>query len=461
MNKKAISPLISIILVVAISFVLIIMYNLWLRETITEATTRADVGIDESFDCREFKVFVDSCTIYKDSETGFIENVSLLLDNKSSFDLKNINISVLGNYESEYIIEAFTDVGDHTWTVPEGITEVDVLVVGGGGSGASTCGQHKGGGGGAGGLIFIPNYELSKNTTININVGAGGNAIPDVVQSGEPGENSVFDNLIALGGGSGGQQNATNIDGGSGGGGHYTLVGGMALQPLQEGLSGTYGFGNDGGSISISSYGFGGGGAGTPGRNDANTPSDGQVYGGRWSGGDGLNEIKIDEITYNFTEMFGNEYGDIINEESWFAGGGGGGENGSGHEYYGAGGKGGGGRGAYLNSGAGDVWGLNSSKGENGKPNTGGGGGGTRCGISGAGGSGIILIRYKIIENISSYGSFSQTLTKGIKASLNTQNNYEFVSGLQLNNLLNIDKITISSQTCPEKTITINDCSVE
>ena len=32
-------------------------------------------------------------------------------------------------------IQAFTNTGSHTWTVPAGVTEVEVLVVAGGGAG--------------------------------------------------------------------------------------------------------------------------------------------------------------------------------------------------------------------------------------------------------------------------------------------------------------------------------------
>jgi len=47
---------------------------------------------------------------------------------------------------SKYIVRTFTEVANATWTVPQGVTSVDYLVVGGGGGG----GAHVGGGGGAG-----------------------------------------------------------------------------------------------------------------------------------------------------------------------------------------------------------------------------------------------------------------------------------------------------------------------
>jgi hypothetical protein len=59
--------------------------------------------------------------------------------------------------QESYAVSAFTEVGEHTWIVPEGVNSVDVLVVAGGGGGGSnkTAGTSTaGGGGGAGGLIF-------------------------------------------------------------------------------------------------------------------------------------------------------------------------------------------------------------------------------------------------------------------------------------------------------------------
>jgi hypothetical protein len=54
---------------------------------------------------------------------------------------------------TRYIVEEFTDTSAScNWTVPAGVTEVDVLVVGGGGGG----GNRIGGGGGGGTRIVCP-----------------------------------------------------------------------------------------------------------------------------------------------------------------------------------------------------------------------------------------------------------------------------------------------------------------
>ena len=299
----------------------------------------------------------------------------------------------------QYRVHTFTSDGtfEVTNTTSSSGGEVDVLIVAGGGSGAATPGEHKGGGGGAGGLVFIPSKIVDVGNYA-ITVGAGGASVGQTSTfsptQGNPGQNTTFDNLIALGGGRGGQQaNSTGSnDGGSGGGGHYSLSGGAATQPASP----TGGFGSDGGSGG-EAHGRGGGGAGTAGRNSDQGTKDGEIRSGAWSGGEGLSQATINNTTYNFASMFGTMNGEIVSGQAWFAGGGGGGENANGSSSYGAGGLGGGGRGAFISSGyVGTSWGIATSAGESALPNTGGGGGGARQGVSGAGGSGIVIVRYRI-----------------------------------------------------------------
>jgi len=294
----------------------------------------------------------------------------------------------------QFRVHTFTS--DGTFEVTRG-GEVDVLVVAGGGSGAATPGQHKGGGGGAGGLVFTPNSFIGAGSNA-ITVGLGGASVGQTssfsATQGNPGQDSIFNNLIALGGGRGGQRGEPegSNDGGSGGGGHYELSGGSATQPT----SSTGGFGNDGGSGG-SDHGRGGGGAGDFGRNSNQGTQDGEIRSGAWSGGEGLSQVTINDTSYNFASMFGTTNGEIVSGQAWFAGGGGGGENDDGSSSYGAGGLGGGGRGAFLSGGyVGTSWGTDTSAGESALPNTGGGGGGSRQGVSGAGGSGIVIVRYRI-----------------------------------------------------------------
>ena len=149
--------------------------------------------------------------------------------------------------------ESFTSSG--TFSVPTGITSVDVLLVAGGGGGGTSAG----GGGGAGGLIYKPGFTVTPGGSIPVTVGDGGaNAGP-----GTSGQDSVFSTLTAKGGGGGGgPRNQAGQPGGSGGGaGCGGPTGGSATQPTQSGDSGNFGFGNPGGNAgNPPNWGAGGGG---------------------------------------------------------------------------------------------------------------------------------------------------------------------------------------------------------
>jgi hypothetical protein len=243
-----------------------------------------------------------------------------------------------------YWIHTFTNSG--TFTIRRDISAVDVLVVAGGGSG----GARVGGGGGAGGLLYSTNKFVT-NGTYSVTVGNGGAAVTNVAGvgvAGKDGQNSVFADLTAVGGGGGGayQTPANGRDGGCGGGaGGYT--------------AGTGGIGSQGynGGVGTPGRAGGGGGMGTIGFSGAN------------GGGGGTG------VVYS-----------ISGSNVYYCGGGGG----SGDSAAGAGGMGGGGAGS---TGA-------NTPATSGTPNTGGGGGGARDNfdsggkVSGAGGSGIVIVRY-------------------------------------------------------------------
>ena len=271
-------------------------------------------------------------------------------------------------------VQSFTSSG--TFSVPTGITSVNVLVVGGGAAG----GTHHGGGGGAGGLIYRPGFSVTPGGTVTVTVGCGGGQpnnypAPDNPggQAGAAGQDSVFGTLTAKGGGGGGAAASTPIragrPGGSGGGGaapgsSNPAQGGTATQPTQPGNSGAYGFGNpggpDGGNCAASG---GGGGAGAAG-------SDGGPTGG--NGGAG----KAYSIADGTTSVY-------------YAGGGGGAYFQTGTA--GQGGQGGGGQGGYQNE--------NNFPARGGQANKGGGGGGADrgpgpSGAGGGGGKGIVIVSY-------------------------------------------------------------------
>lgn len=305
---------------------------------------------------------------------------------------------------TDYRIHSFTSTGTSTFSVSStGTTsgEVDLLVVGGGGSG----GTHHGGGGGAGGLVYKSNHTITSGS-YTVTVGDGGNGVftPNNNTSnleGNPGQDSSFDGFLGRGGGGGighSRSSSSLANGGSGGGGanwSSSCTGGSATQPGTN-PSADIDAGNDGDSTGGSTDdGGGGGGAGSAaggGYNDMD-------------GGAGIN------MSAQFTTTFG--------DDGWFAGGAGAGNYNSpgtntsdtGFGNGGPNGNGGGGRGGVTLSGghAGDnESGTQGSDGPlvaaiDGIDGTGGGGGGVptyegtnKC--SGFGGSGIVLIRYRLQE---------------------------------------------------------------
>ena len=287
------------------------------------------------------------------------------------------------------VSESFTSSG--TFSVPSGITSVDVLVVAGGagGGGAIPC-SAPGGGGGAGGLVFVPGFPVTPGGTVSVTVGCGGaGGFSDggtvTLQPGFSGQDSVFGTLTAKGGGGGGayQPAPTGSSGGSGGGGAPNGnpatfgTGGSATQPTQPGQSGAYGFGNAGGNSAPyfspgAPSGGGGGGAGTAGTAGGPWPTNNNFgYGGTG---------KAYTISDGTTPVY---YAG--------GGGGGGGYNNPSPPSGAAGGQGGGGTGGRNAC-------FSATAGQANKGGGGGGGGidGGQPGgkVGAAGGKGIVIVRY-------------------------------------------------------------------
>jgi len=266
-----------------------------------------------------------------------------------------------------------------------GNNKIEYMVVAGGGGGGS---RTSGGGGGAGGyressgatagcyaaspLASGVSALTASVATFPITVGAGGagGVVPGAGTSGSP---SVFSTITSTGGGGGANDSNDALTGGSGGGGGFRPPGtpsnGAAgntppVSPPQ---------GNDGGNTNPSTSnpdrGGGGGGAGGAGTTPSGNPAG--------PGGDGTTSS-------------------INGTPTTRAGGGGGGkdEDSPNSGSSGEGGPGGGGRGASSDPGS-------ARAGAAGTANTGGGGGGG--GATGpnpypngyAGGSGIVILRYK------------------------------------------------------------------
>ena len=291
----------------------------------------------------------------------------------------------------DYKIHTFTGPGTFCVSCAGnsvGNNKVDYLVIaGGGGSGSSNSG-----GGGAGGFreskvpcapwsaspLATPTSLILSATAYPITVGAGGTGGPaaSTGQNGTDGSPSSFSTITSTGGGKGhafGNYCHTGGPGGSGGGGGGrdgtgpNPLGGTGNTPPVSPPQGN----NGGNGLRVSTLNAGGGGGGAGG---AGTPSPGNCVGG--AGGSAITtSISGSPVTR--------------------AGGGGGSAGGG--QLYGAGpgtggASGGGGAGAGVSS---------PNNGIPGSANTGsgaGGGGGVYSGTlnpGGAGGSGIIVIRYK------------------------------------------------------------------
>ena len=323
-----------------------------------------------------------------------------------------------------YVVETFTASGAGTFSVPTGVTEIDVLVVGGGGAGGGI-----GGGGGAGGVVYQQSLAVSAGQNLPFAVGTGGASGGGYTTAkGNTGQNSTFGSLTALGGGGAGSWNSTapQPGGGSGAGGPGTpgtgTNGGTAQQPSQSnpgatinaGFPGARGGTNPGSNSTTGAgtYSAGGGGGATAagGHPSLTGPGNTTTTNAGRKGGDGAN-ISITGLP------------------QYYGGGGGGGSHNSGYQSpvtTAAGGLGGGGRGASVDFQY-DAMGfydfpaqsghttthnpraaINNGPaimpygfGEPGQRNTGGGGGGGfHTGVGndangGGGGPGVIVVRYK------------------------------------------------------------------
>ena len=344
--------------------------------------------------------------VYVDSTEGWInvqETQTSQTGNPPYLVATGGTIATVGDYK----IHTFTSPGTFCVSVagsPSGNDKMDYLVVAGGGSGGMVgpvpAPGRVGGGGGAGGFRESRNpaaapvwaaSPLASTTSLTasvqaypITVGAGGATAPfpqPTCTDGNPGSASIFSTITSAGGGGGGMgTNANPVvpykapSGGSGGGG------GASEQPGQT-LAG--GCGN---TPSVSpSQGNNGGGSTYP-------------HGG-WNAGGGGGATTVGESTGPGCSTEGGGDGGagatttISNTPTTYAGGGGGAGYG-GPPSTGQGGTGGGGDGTRASPAPGPA------AGQAGTANTGGGGGGGSTGSSYpgegyAGGSGIVIIRYK------------------------------------------------------------------
>ena len=288
---------------------------------------------------------------------------------------------------------------------PSGSNSVEYLVVAGGGS----SGRYIVGGGGGGG--FRTYTDLGSASPLNapaklpvsaqgypITVGGGGAGIGTPGQSPAPGGNSQgnqgstssFSTISSAGGGSGGNDGAAGGNGGSGGGtGRNNSCAGQGNTPPVAPPQGQNGGDAPGGS----NGGGGGGGAGGTGSASPNSPTP------KIGGPGGSGSFVPDGFFGPTAPSYGQSPTPLAPNGRYFAGGGGG----SSYDTCGYGGPmnnggaGGGGAGTVARPGGSPI---SICDGVPGTVNTGGGGGGpgVSSGFSaagGAGGSGIVVIRYK------------------------------------------------------------------
>ena len=243
---------------------------------------------------------------------------------------------------------------------------IDYLVVAGGGAGGTGGTNVTGGGGGAGGFLNSSLSSILTTSSLDITVGDGAPALPGTSDlGGSRGSNSIISGsnittITAIGGGGGGGNNSDSpqASGGSGGGGKESNGTPGSGEPGQGSSGAT---GSEAGNL-----GGGGGGASQTGQ-----------------GGNGGN----------------GSSSNITGTAVFYAGGGSANNN---NNQAGVGGQGGGG-----NAPA-------SGAGQDGAANTGGGGSGafaSSSGPSGAGGSGIVILRYATAD-VAGYTTTGSTPTE-------------------------------------------------
>lgn len=326
----------------------------------TQVTISFTPGSDGGSIILNYEYSIDNGATFSEfnPDTGAVSSVVITgLTNEITYDIKLRAVSAVGTGVASATITAtpsiftrtiFTTVGSDTWTVPPSVNSIEYLVVGGGGGGGGAGGTGSGGGGG-GGSVKTGTLSVIPGDIISYTVGAGGTA--GVTVNGGDGADSIFGTITARGGGKGYESRSRNetgvlCKGGSAQSGDTPTTGGSGGGTRNNDAGGGPGGGLGGG-------GGGGGGAGGAGQDgyDA-TPGDAtSAVGG--NGGSGIS-----------SDIYGSS------------------------TTYGVGGKGG--NEAFSNI-----------TGAAGTPNTGNGGGGaqaTSMGGSniagGAGGSGVIIIKY-------------------------------------------------------------------
>ena len=268
----------------------------------------------------------------------------------------------------------YTFNSNGTFNVSSSLTAQVLVVAGGGG------GTH--GGGGAGGYLYNTSKSITSGS-YSVTVGLGGNPGMVGLSGADPigtnGGNSVFNDMIAIGGGYGGDTCNS---------GHYPTAGGSG--------------GGQGGCFAVKAAGA----AGTPGQGFLGGYNDGGTSAPYASGGGGGASIMGGNAS-DASHSGGGGNGILVNINgipTYYAGGGGGGD------YQGGGGWGVGGLGGGANG--------SDTTGNNGTNGLGGGGGGAQqTYYGGYGGSGVVIISFP--AQLISYANATTYVT-------NSTNNFTY-----------------------------------
>jgi hypothetical protein len=133
--------------------------------------------------------------------------------------------SQLANASKLKVNEVVFNASNSSYTIPTGVTVMEILCVGGGGGGGWGQGGYYSGGGGGAGQVKTQLITLSGDTTLNITVGGGGaGATSNSVNGSNGSASTVVGNtstttyVTSAGGGGGGSNGNAGNSGASGGG---------------------------------------------------------------------------------------------------------------------------------------------------------------------------------------------------------------------------------------------------
>ena len=155
-----------------------------------------------------------------DSSSNKLVVLGSKIDGKDSLEIniQNSSVSVVSDGNNWWAISQsvpieppapsggvieFKEVGEHSWTVPEGVTSVDLILVGGGGAGTYTIISEgdtfiSGSGGGGGEILIKENLSVFPGAKKKILVGAGGKGGgPYYSNQPKPGDSSCFELICA------------------------------------------------------------------------------------------------------------------------------------------------------------------------------------------------------------------------------------------------------------------------